>query len=405
LFGIALSLYFLQSCRKSVDPIPNNFEYVFQSQVIDAETRVGVAGAKVMILGESVQTDSDGFYYMSLEGPIPDVSFEIVIEKEGYIRNTYMTDYTRYISLPIIRLLKVNEVVVIGKDGGEVIEASVDGLETSEISITIPPNALSENTNISCTPLEPRYTPDRLSYKRLGLLNTSTIHLEPLGLKLSEMAEIKAPLPVKMDQGTEIPLLAFNYEKMHWEESTTKAIVDETGLNAMYEVSEFTDFSMGIEGGYEEWDETEKCIDIFPISKSSMDDIIYCTEDSIIYPEGFPTEEMSYVWAVNTVAVITEINGGQAFLDESCYYSYWTGFNYCYQNCACPDPGDGGECLIRSYYEVEECSKTGEIFTVRWRHNGVLILRELKNVVYKCRTKICWEWVEDPDCHEGGAGS
>ena len=406
LFVFSILLLTNQACKKDVDPIPSD-SFTISGTVINDNTKEPIANAIVYCLGKVTNSNNDGRFYFTWRNsyPINEVLL-ITSKKVGYTPGKAIFNLGNG-SNTNVRMIPTNPPVTIGPGGGEIDLNTDEGLgNTNIIKITFLENAVSSPISVSATLLKGIQIPGFPAYINTGCHNASTIYFEPSGQTFNVNFKIGFVLPVRMDQGVEIPIMKYNEASSLWELTTKKAIVDASGFIANGYLNSFSTYSVGISGDYE-----ESIHSIDGVNKAGpikddpvIPDTIFCTEDSIIYPNGIP-DSISVEWIFNATANNTTLFG-TLVLDEECWYDDW---DYVCQNCYCYiihplGPRPCPDCVIR-YKRFWFRAIVYEYITVRWFWGGVLIDRRLFNELYQWRSKICPYWFCPPDCHQGGSGS
>lgn len=322
IFSMLTFIFLNMGCKKDVEPIPFLFEtFTINGTVINAITKEPVPNANVYCLGKVTNADANGLFYFTWQNQIPEEEVVLVSSiKKGYstgkayfnLGNTCITN---------VRMVPLNPPVNIGPEGGEIELTTDEGMGGSDkIKISFPENSVSSTISVSATQLKGIQIPGFPSYINTGHHNASTIHFEPAGFTFNKDIEVGFVLPMRMDPGVKIPLMKYNIALSVWELTSKNAIVDATGLVAKGYLNSLATYSVGISGDYEE---ELHSIEIKSSKKYYKNDsiiqppdTIFCTQDSIIYPNGIP-DSISVTWIYNATANNTMLLGNLV-LDEEC---------------------------------------------------------------------------------------
>ncbi|MFC1508710.1 carboxypeptidase-like regulatory domain-containing protein [Candidatus Omnitrophota bacterium] len=130
-----------------------------------------------------------------------------------------------------------NEEVSTGGTGTETVEKLVKVAISAGTEITIDDEVITEDIVMAASPLQV----DEIPPPEEDEMPMGAIMLEPQGATFSEPVEISVPLEIQLPAGIEIPLK--KYEDGEWKTVGT-ATIDESGLGADSEVTEFGQFSI-----------------------------------------------------------------------------------------------------------------------------------------------------------------
>jgi len=409
LVAVSIGIYLLNGCQKDVGSISYPVKmFEIHGKVIDFNSKVGIQNVQVVIGNTIIVTNQNGeFIFKWNQNNTPsDQKFFVAAKKDGYITNTVTFDlgYGSNTNIPLVPLN--NSVLITSTGGGISLDNSESFNSNKKIELTIPAGAIENNTQVSVTQLKGITIAGKPSYLSNGYHCASVVYLSPQNLTLLKSSTISMPLPLKLESGTKLPLLIYDEKTFEWKESGINGVVDASGVMAVAEISKFATYSIGLEGTYEEHLTSATKINSVKENKSKISsakikslktDTIFCTQDSIIYPNGFPHDILNIEWAYNTVSAITSV-GGVAIIDPSCFYSI-----YVYGNAVCnpvPEPTD--DCLI--------CTPIWDIVGYDYIIKETLTIfnLHLNNIIIKWRPVWCivdWDCENDPNCPHGGSGN
>ncbi|GAF96151.1 unnamed protein product, partial [marine sediment metagenome] len=183
--------------------------------------------------------------------------------------------------------------------GGDAIETV-----TQNISVSIPPETnilingkpASGSIDFAITPIEGDVVP--LSPDELSL---GTVLFEPVNAEFSKAVHIKLPVNIKMPAGIELPVK--KYEGGEWRE-VGFATIDETGLSADAEITEFGKFSIQLNFSFEtsviDYEENEILTFEIPENQNIIE---IEANDTIEFPDGLP-EGMTKEYAISLIEKI-----------------------------------------------------------------------------------------------------
>ncbi len=344
-FGIVI-LVFLEcaflSCSKIEDEssTDSNIEiaYNITGRVLD-DSGAPIADALVAYKYEYGQgetsTDANGIYHLY------DVNtgvYTLAVSKPGYTIGQTKAEVSGNVSV-VADVILGNNLILENRVEGRVtvreiresginlekgIELDVsmggDAIETltQKVSVSIAPGTdifidgkrVTGSIDLAITPVEGNETP-----LPSDVLSVGTVLLEPANAEFSKPAHIKLPVTIKMPVGIELPMKKF--EGGEWREFGF-AKIDETGLSADAEITEFGKFSIQPSFSFEtsiiEYEEQEIVTSKIPENQNFIE---VDAQETIEYPEGLP-EGLTQVYATSLIEKIesTQFNVNKKMLIE-----------------------------------------------------------------------------------------
>lgn len=280
-------------------------------------------------------TDVNGIYHLY------DVNtgvYTIAVSKSGYTVGQTKAEVSGDVSIVADVILKnslivenrVERTITVGEiwESGIALEKEIeldvsmggDAMETltQNISVSIAPETdifidgkrATGSIDLTITPVEGNEAPLSSDVLSLG-----TVLLEPANAEFSKAVHIKLPVTIKMQSGVELPLR--KYESGGWRD-VGFATVDETGLSADAEITEFGKFSIQFNYSFETSiiDYEEKEIVTFEIPEN-QNIIEIEANDTVEFPEGLP-EGITKEYAISLIEKIesTQFNVNKKMLIE-----------------------------------------------------------------------------------------
>lgn len=245
-----------------------------------------------------------------------EVSVDASIVADVILRNNLIVENR------VERTITVGEIkesgIALGKEieldvsmGGNAIETLTQNISASiapETDIFIDGKPVSGSIELSITPVKGDVIP--LASDELSL---GTVLFEPANAEFSKAVHIKLPVNIKTPSGVELPLKKF--EGGEWRE-VGFATIDETGLSADAEITEFGKFSIQLNFSFETIiiDYEEKEILTFEISED-QNIIEIDANDTVEFPDGLP-EGITKEYAISLIEKIesTQFNSNKKVL-------------------------------------------------------------------------------------------
>lgn len=144
--------------REVVEDPAKTVEFYVKGQVVSAEDNAPLSGVQVTLGDQTVTTDAQGAYQVSLTQAGKN---QIAFERSGYVSQTAQVDLSGSANRAILTVnarmfaLSTHEVTVRSGEAAVVTNDENGSVATSEASIEIPALAVAEDVNISVT----RYVP------------------------------------------------------------------------------------------------------------------------------------------------------------------------------------------------------------------------------------------------------
>ena len=324
-------------CSKDKDkpkiPTEPSVTYNISGRVVD-DSGTPISGAKVLYIYGNMQgeatatTDANGKYsFLNLEIG----EYTITVTKSGYTYGQTFAEITENgakITDVILKNLSVIEerveVTVTAaeiKESGIVIETEVEanvslgegsGTETvkQKVEAAIPPqtvitinDVVQEEITLAAAPLEVNEIPPPPEDE----MPMGAAIFEPVDAKFDKPVEVSIPIEIQLPPGLPVPLKKF--EAGEWKEVGT-AIIDETGLGADAEVTEFGMFALqpkiDISETASEPEETEGQKTEIPQDQDVVETEV---TDSVEFPGGLP-EGITQEYAISLIEKIKGIDIG-----------------------------------------------------------------------------------------------
>jgi hypothetical protein len=147
-------------------------------------------------------------------------------------------------SLAVLANVSAQGVVLKRQASSQVVRAEVGAqvVASEDVSLIIPPQALTTDTAVRLQALEPATVPAAPTNQRL----TAVVNATPSGLRFNIPARMSFPVGAQLKPGTQVPLLMLNSAGTQFDRSEFTAVVDDTGRTAWADITHFTTFALGI---------------------------------------------------------------------------------------------------------------------------------------------------------------
>ncbi len=367
------AVFWIQSCRKPVGTIEDNQSKntsIIQGYIKDAGTGIGIENVIISFNNQKVLTDLNGkytlFYNLTNIDKIP-----VKAIKEGYSDGFFTINITpKNISVVDIFLRKLNNSVIIGLDGGEIIEFNSEGIDsTLSIKVNFQQNAFEHSQPVSLTPLYGNEVPNPLVQTNSDtiLLNAITLNLYPNNIILGNEAIISVPLPFKLNNIISFPIYRFNSDNNTWVKQLQMATYsDESGL-AQFSIKQLGIYTIALPVKMEIKKNPIVYHDTIKLDEGETEmKIDYKIQPE--FPEGLSTNINAY-WLSNIYSQIQRVPFGKNFQISYAYNE--TGIKSIQEPVTCVILIIGGVSVIviiwacwgkqmSDPFKIEECEIVGQ---------------------------------------------
>ncbi len=258
LIAVLVSIASCETSRVSpVTPRPNppassNQPLILSGYVRDVSSRSAITGVTVNLFKTdgitpitTLSTSSNGNYQYNATDYTESV-IVVKAHKDGYgFKGTSAsidkTGNTVYVEDILLEKLQGTSTTVTQATGGQVDNANNESLSNQPLNVQVPPNAVSQNTQITVASIPVTQIPTSTNANQQIQTAGS---FEPTGTQFSTPVTITFPLPSKQAVGKTFPLLQLDPSTSVYSNSGFTATVDATGTQASAQVTHFTIYAL-----------------------------------------------------------------------------------------------------------------------------------------------------------------
>ncbi|MBX3008894.1 MAG: hypothetical protein KF816_12805 [Melioribacteraceae bacterium] len=268
-FGVVLTLLlsgflFLQGCESSRVgpdiPRPNPpappaapSPILLTGQVLDSQSGAGIGKAQVALTTiagvaiTSTESNSAGTYTFDVsERTETQLNVNVVAPGYGVTSRVATIDKAgrlAFVAPATLSKLQAITVAVTAASGGTATTPVTQQSENSTpVTLSIPPAAVSGTTNISVAPVPVINTPPAANPATSN--DVSTASLTPAGITFLKPVDLSFPLPYPLPQGTTIPVLRLNTGTNRWETTTLNATVNASTIAAIVQITQTGEYGL-----------------------------------------------------------------------------------------------------------------------------------------------------------------
>lgn len=225
---------------------------ILTGYVRDAQTLSGVNGATVKIskadgtVLTTIFTNSAGSYTYDVSSVQENV-LGVSAAKSGYGFSSGTAEinrgfYTASVDDILLTQLQATTATVTSAQGGNIDNTNNQALANQPLNVTVPPNAVSQNVQISVASIPAAQVPAPAASTNQTIVSAGTF--EPSGTQFQQAVTITFPLPVRKTPGSTFQVLQLNETTGAYSNSGFTATVDATGTQASADVTHFTIYTL-----------------------------------------------------------------------------------------------------------------------------------------------------------------
>lgn len=241
LVAVLAAIYLFNGCRKEVEPIST---YKIVGKVVDSETNAPLANVSISVDGFSkeLSTNQEGFFSFNV---VKHQDYNATAQKEGFVDKTFCINRTSsgFYSC-IVKMKPSGTTVSIGANGGLI---ATNNYNNDNLQIEIPTGALSSTKSLSATSVWGNECPKMILN---DVIPVDVLFLSPENTTLEKDATVSLTAPFELGNKQDLTIYKYNFKSRTWDVLETDITIN--GSLAIFKISSFGLYSLGINGSYSE---------------------------------------------------------------------------------------------------------------------------------------------------------
>ncbi|MEW6196119.1 MAG: carboxypeptidase regulatory-like domain-containing protein [Bacteroidota bacterium] len=221
---------------------------ILSGYVKDAQSLSGIASANVTVSGTSLTTTTDNTGKYSFN--VTDVSLSelnVSAAKDGYgfsssTAEVDKSSYTATVDDILLAKLQATTSTATPTQGAAVDNTNNQSLSNQPLNLTVPPNAVSQNVQVSVASIPAAQVPPPAASTNQTVVTAGVFG--PSGIQFQQPVTITFPLPIRKAAGTTFQLMQLNETTGEYTNSGFTATVDASGTQASAQVTHFTIYTL-----------------------------------------------------------------------------------------------------------------------------------------------------------------
>jgi len=230
-------------------PAPAPQAVILSSYVLDSGTGGGIANATVSLtkldgtVVSTAVTNASGLYSFNLTAlNVVDATLNVTTNVTGYGYGFRVATYDKangsagVVPILLTKIANVTTVTVGATGGAATTPPTTDSKATTPVTVTVPPNAVPANTQVTLAAVPVVSTPPPSTPLTQNVLASNNLAASGV-TTFSQPVTMTFNLPFPLAAGTTIPVLLLNPTTNKWESSGLNAVVSANGLTATVQVT------------------------------------------------------------------------------------------------------------------------------------------------------------------------